>query len=227
MNFLQQAAKKACETILERMKPVRDENPNAEWSKLVDKAFDKQIDLCETYMFKPSDLQEYNIWAASCCEIEVDLLTGNIQILRVDIMEDVGESLSPGIDVGQIEGAFIMGLGYWLHESLIYDRQSGELLTNRTWNYKPPGAKDIPIDFRITFMRKSSNPFGVLRSKATGEPAAALAVVAVAALRHALNSARKDAMKIEDQDFYHLGAPTTAEQIFLTGFNDEKQFILN
>lgn len=209
------------------MKPVRDANPAADWPQLVDKAFEKNIDLMETFMFKQGDVKEYNIWAASCCEMEVDMLTGNIQIRRVDIMEDVGESLSPGVDVGQIEGAFVMGLGYWLTESLVYDRQSGELLTNRTWNYKVPGAKDIPIDFRITFLKNSSNPFGVLRSKATGEPAVAMSIVAVAALRHALNSARKDSKKDEDQDYYHLGAPTTAEQIFLAAFNDDKQYALN
>lgn len=58
-----------------------------------------------------------------------------------------------------------MGLGYWLTEILVYNRVNGELLSNRTWTYKPPGPKDIPIDFRIKFLQKSSNPFGVLRSK--------------------------------------------------------------
>ena len=147
------------------MKPIRDENKNAEWPELISKAFEKNVDLAATYMFKPTDIKDYNIWGASCCEIEVDVLTGNIQLRRVDIMEDVGESMSPGIDVGQIEGSFVMGIGYWFTEALVYNRESGELLTNRTWNYKPPGPKDIPVDFRVTFLQKSSNPFGVLRSK--------------------------------------------------------------
>lgn len=148
-----------------RLKPIKDENPEADWTQLIDKAFEKFVDLAATYMYKASDLKEYDIWGASCCEVEVDILTGNLLVSRVDILEDVGESMSPGVDVGQIEGAFVMGLGYWLSEGLVYNRENGELLTNRTWTYKPPGVKDIPIDFRVNFIRKSSNPFGVLRSK--------------------------------------------------------------
>lgn len=94
---------------MERLKPVKDEFPTLTWPELIDKAFDKNVDLAATYMYKPTDLKDYNIWAAACCEVDVDLLTGTIQLKRVDIMEDVGESLSPGVDVGQIEGAFVMG----------------------------------------------------------------------------------------------------------------------
>ena len=244
-NFFQ-AAKRACEILLERLKPIRAENPTAKWSTLIEKAFENYVDLSATYMYKPSDIKEYDVFGAACCEVEVDLLTGNIQLRRVDIVEDVGESMSPGIDVGQIEGAFVMGLGYWFYERLIHNQETGELLTNRTWNYKPPGAKDIPIDFRVTFLHKSSNPFGVLRSKgkkkkfrifyflfnhlvllATGEPALCLSIVALFALRHALDSARRDSGIESEDDFYHLGAPTTAEQIFFSANNQMEQYLLD
>lgn len=103
-----------------------------------------------------------------------------------------------------MEGAFIMGVGYWLTEELVVDAQNGQLLTNRTWNYKPPGANDIPVDFRIKFLQNSPNPIaGVLRSKATGEPAICMSVVINLAIRNALNSARKDAGL--DDSWYELG----------------------
>lgn len=159
------AVEKACKILNDRLKPIREKNKNAEWSLIIDEAYKSHIDLVANSMFKTPDVKTYDIWGTTCCEVEVDILSGNILVKRVDIMEDVGESLSPGIDIGQIEGAFVMGLGYWLTENLIFDQITGELLTNRTWNYKPPGAKDIPIDFRINFLKKASNPFGVLRSK--------------------------------------------------------------
>lgn len=155
--------------------------------------YDRQIDLTEKYLYKTSDLKPYMIYGCASADIELDLLTGNLLIRRVDIVEDTGNSMSPLIDVGQIEGAFIMGVGYWLAEELIYDRQTGELLTNRTWNYKPPGCKDIPIDFRVSFLKNNPNVgAGVLRSKATGEPALCMSIVVLSALRCALDSARKD-----------------------------------
>lgn len=174
--------------------PVRKSLPkNAKWQEITDAAFSRGIDLTTKYLFKPTDAKPYNIYGCASADIELDILTGNIQVRRVDIVEDTGESMSPLVDVGQIEGAFIMGLGYWLTEELVYNRQSGELVNNRTWNYKPPGAKDIPIDFRIKTVKTNGNSnLGVLRSKATGEPALCMSVVLNFALRHALDSARKD-----------------------------------
>lgn len=149
------------------MRPVRDaQKPGYTWSELVATCYDKQIDLRATVQFKDTDLAAYSIYGVTAAEVEVDILTGVFQLRRVDLWEDVGESMSPLVDVGQVEGAFIMGLGYWCTEELVYDRMDGRLLTDRTWNYKPPGALDIPVDFRIKFLRRSPNPnAGVLRSK--------------------------------------------------------------
>lgn len=159
------AVKKSCETLLERMQPIREELGDPEWKELTQTCYQRLIDLTCKSTFHKDDVSEYTIWGCSCAEVELDILTGNLQLKRVDILEDTGESMSPGIDVGQVEGAFVMGIGYWLTESIMYGPEKGELLSNRTWTYKPPGAKDIPIDFRVTFLQNSSNSAGVLRSK--------------------------------------------------------------
>lgn len=166
--------KNACEMLLERLKPVKDENPNASFEEIVEIAFTKNIDLSATFMYKEQDMIPYFVYGCSCAEVDVDFLTGNILLKRVDILEDTGESMSPGIDIGQIEGGFVSGLGIWLTENLVYDNKTAELLTNRSFNYKPPGAKDIPVDFRIRLLQKSPNPFFVLRSK--GESKAYLTI---------------------------------------------------
>ncbi|XP_059620522.1 xanthine dehydrogenase-like isoform X2 [Phlebotomus argentipes] len=219
------AVKKACEILLERIRPVREKNKEASWQELVGKCFGESIDLTASYLYKKADLTSYDIWGVSCAEIEIDTLTGMFQLRRVDILEDTGESLSPRVDVGQVEGAFVMGIGYWLHEKMIFNRQNAELLTNRTWTYKPPGAKDIPVDFRISFLKNASNSVGVLRSKATGEPALCMSIVVLFALRNALDAVRKDS-GAADGSYYSMGAPTTAENILLLAGNNVDQFSL-
>ncbi|XP_055908127.1 uncharacterized protein LOC129942966 [Eupeodes corollae] len=218
------AVRKSCDILMDRLRPVRESMKNPNWFDLIQEAHKKVINLIASDYYKAGDMQPYTICGLSLTEIEIDILTGNHLLKRVDLLEDTGESLNPNIDIGQIEGAFVMGLGYWLTEQLVYDRQTGELLTNRTWNYKPPGAKDIPIDFRIDLLQKSANPAGFMRSKATGEPAVCLSVSAIFAVQHAIQSARKDAgLK---REWVRLGAPTTPETIVLNCGSNASQFSL-
>lgn len=85
------------------MKPVQDTMPStSKWSDITEACFNKNIDLRATYEFKDTDVQGYNIYGMAAAEIEVDVLTGNYQLRRVDIIEDVGESMSPKVDVGQV-----------------------------------------------------------------------------------------------------------------------------
>ena len=107
----------------------------------------------------------YNIWGAAVTEVEVDILTGEMRTVRVDLVEDAGLSTSPLVDIGQVEGAFIMGLGLWTSEEIKHDPETGALLTMNTWEYKPPAAKDIPQDFRVTLLKGSRNPKGIMSSK--------------------------------------------------------------
>ncbi|EDW80733.1 uncharacterized protein Dwil_GK11683 [Drosophila willistoni] len=217
------AVRKACQTLNTRLEPVK--KPKATWVETVGAAYAASINMIASDHYKEGDMQNYHVYGLALTEIELDVLTGNNQIKRVDILEDAGESLSPNIDIGQIEGGFVMCLGYWLSEQLVYDRQTGRLLTNRSWNYKPPGPKDIPIDFRIELVQNPSpSSAGFMRSKATGEPPCCLAVSVVFALQQALQSARQDAGL--PREWVRLGAPTTPETLVLNAGHEVTSFKL-
>ena len=150
------------------MAPVRDQlGPGASWQEIIQEANNEDIDLCARYMFevKKDNYPGYNIWGLALTEVEVDILTGEMRVVRADLVEDAGLSTSPVIDIGQVEGAFIMGLGLWTSEQVKYETNTGELLTHNSWEYKPPAAKDIPEDFRVTLLRNARNPVGALSSK--------------------------------------------------------------
>ncbi|KAH8382927.1 hypothetical protein KR009_005850 [Drosophila setifemur] len=220
------AVRKACDTLNQRLAPVKKQlGAQATWLQVLQAAYVQSVFLIATESYKLGEIPNYSIFGLSLTELELVILTGNHLIRRVDILEDAGESLSPHIDVGQVEGAFVMGLGYYLTELLVYDRQTGQILTNRTWNYHPPGAKDIPIDFRIELLQKSPNPVGFMRSKATGEPALCLAVGVLFAMQHAIQSARKDAGL--PREWVRLGAPTTPETVVLNSGTQVETFTLN
>lgn len=82
---------------------------------------------------KNDNIKNYDIWGAACVEVEVDVLTGEKNVRRADLVQDTGASISPNIDVGQVEGAFVMALGLWMTEKIKYDPKDGRLLTNDTW----------------------------------------------------------------------------------------------
>lgn len=90
----------------------------------------------------------YYAYGAAVTEVEIDVLTGEFKIVRVDAVCDVNKSPNPAIDIGQLEGGFVQGIGFATTEELIYDEE-GRLVTDNIWNYKPPCSKTIPIDFRV------------------------------------------------------------------------------
>ncbi|XP_064292368.1 uncharacterized protein LOC128674487 [Plodia interpunctella] len=208
------ATMKACEEILQRLEPIRSKLKNPSWEQLITEAYNSGVNLQTSHIYSThDDVKPYDIYGVIIMEVELDILTGNHDVRRVDLLEDTGRSLSPQIDVAQIEGAFIMGLGYWTSENLTTDLNTGRILTDRTWTYKPPGIKDIPADFRVYFRRNYGNPYGVLQSKATGEPSFCLAVVITHALREAVRLARLDA-GYQDQ-WVEIHNPCTVENIFM------------
>lgn len=143
-------------------------------------AYLQQISLSTTGFYKTPDIyfdQEkaqgkpfhYYAYGLSVSEVELDVFTGYHELLRTDILHDVGESINPLIDKGQIEGAFVQGLGWVTTEELRYD-EKGHLLTHSPDTYKIPTMDDIPKDFRVKFTKNTANPNNIKRSKAVGEP---------------------------------------------------------
>ncbi|XP_011882440.1 PREDICTED: xanthine dehydrogenase-like [Vollenhovia emeryi] len=217
----------ACKEILKRLEPIRREMNNPNWQQLVFMAYQRDVDLCARHMYattQDNTIRSYGIYGVTIAEVEIDVLTGQHVIRRVDLMEDAGVSLNPEIDVGQVEGAFVMGIGYWTSEDLVYDPKTGVLTNDRTWNYKPPGAKDIPEDFRVFLRKNSVNTFGVLRSKATGEPPLCMSYAIPIAIRNALNSARAEAGNTDV--WYRLDGPCTTERILLSSLTSKDNMVL-
>ena len=116
-----------------------------------------------------------------------------------------------------------MGLGYWLYEKVRYDPETGKCLSNGTWEYKVPTTKDIPADFRITFLKNNPNPLGVLGSKCIGEPPLCLSPCIAFAVKRAIEAARQE---IGKDDFFPLNSPATVESIQQLCLVDCSQFKL-
>jgi xanthine dehydrogenase large subunit len=125
---------------------------------------------------------------AAVSEVLIDTLTGEYKLLRADILHDVGHSLNPAIDIGQIEGAFIQGMGWLTTEELVWNDQ-GRLLSNNPATYKIPAISDTPIDFRVDLLSNDPNrEETIYNSKAVGEPPFMLGISVWSALRDAISS---------------------------------------
>jgi xanthine dehydrogenase large subunit len=149
----------------------------------------------------------YFAYGAAVSEVVIDTLTGENRLLRVDILHDVGRSLNPAIDMGQIEGGFIQGLGWLTTEELWWD-DKGRLHTHAPSTYKIPTANDRPDDMRIRIWEKGENRAPTIyRSKAVGEPPLMLALSAFSALTEAVAAAG------DYRVFPLLDAPATPERI--------------
>jgi len=130
----------------------------------------------------------YFAYGAACCEVVIDTLTGEYRLLRADILHDVGASLNPAIDIGQVEGGFVQGVGWLTCEELVWS-EKGQLLTDGPASYKIPAISDVPADLRVTLGENRKNPQDtVFHSKAVGEPPFMLGIAAWCALQDAVAS---------------------------------------
>ena len=139
----------------------------------------------------------------ACTEVEVDRFTGQMQVVRADILMDVGESLNPGIDRGQIIGGFVQGMGWCTTEELVYGGD-GTLKSYSPTTYKIPNISDVPTALNVRFLHNPDNHISVKRSKALGEPPLLLGLSAWLAAKDALRSAGFDGV---------LDLPATGERL--------------
>ena len=145
---------------------------------------------------------------AAVSEVEVDGFTGELQVRRVDILQDVGTSINEGINRGQVEGGFVQGMGWLTAEELVWNRE-GKLLTHSPDTYKIPAVGDVPRDFHVRLLEDAPNPKRTIhRSKAVGEPPFMLAISVREAIRDAVAAFGPGGRQVR------LASPATGEAIF-------------
>ena len=154
----------------------------------------------------------YFAYGAACTEVAIDTLTGESRVLKVDILHDVGTSINPAIDIGQIEGGFVQGMGWLTTEQLVWN-DKGLLTTHAPSTYKIPATGDIPEQFNVDLWPEPNREDNVYGSKAVGEPPFMLAISVYEALKAAVASGRGG------DSIVKLTAPATAENVLraLTG----------
>ena len=154
----------------------------------------------------------YVTTGVAASEVEVDTATGDFGIRRSDVLMDLGRSINPAVDIGQIEGAFVQGTGWLTLEQVVMGSAEfpwvprGVVRTIGPGNYKIPSADDIPRDFRVHLLRDSANPRAVHSSRAVGEPPFFLGSSVFFAIRRALGVAGEA----------HVEAPLTTPKIYDT-----------
>ncbi|MEH6491770.1 xanthine dehydrogenase molybdopterin binding subunit [Halopseudomonas sp.] len=170
-----------------------------DWAEFVQKAYMNRVSLSSSgfyatpkihYDFATGQGHPFLYYAngAACSEVVLDTLTGEYRVLRTDILHDVGQSLNPAIDIGQIEGGFVQGMGWLTTEELVYNDE-GRLMTTGPATYKIPAVSDTPPDLRVNLLPASPNREAtVFRSKAVGEPPLMLGIAVWSALRDAVAS---------------------------------------
>jgi xanthine dehydrogenase large subunit len=186
------------------------------WEQAVDDAYHSRVQLWSDGFYRTPKIHYdkhtltgrpfyYFSYGAACTEVAIDTLTGENRVLKVDILHDVGTSINPAIDIGQIEGGFIQGMGWLTTEQLVWS-DKGYLATHAPSTYKIPATGDVPEHFRIELWPEANREDNVGGSKAVGEPPFMLAISVWEALRDAAAAARGDGR-------VRMDAPATAENV--------------
>lgn len=214
----------ACEQLNERLQPYKEKlGKDAKMKDLVHAAYFDRVNLSANGFYKTPDIGYmwgqntgqmflYFTQGVTAAEVEIDTLTGDWTCLRADIKMDVGRSINPAIDYGQIEGAFVQGQGLFTTEESLWHRASGQLFTRGPGTYKIPGFRDIPQVFNVSLLKdvKWENLRTIQRSRGVGEPPLFMGSSVFFAIRDALKAARK---QYGVEDVLQLQSPATPERI--------------
>jgi xanthine dehydrogenase large subunit len=216
------AVKHACEQIRQRLDELAA-GRELGWEKLVQEAYLSRVQLWAAGFFRteglewdPSTMQghpfKYFAYGAAATEVEVDGFTGACRTRRVDIVHDVGDSLSPLVDLGQIEGGFVQGAGWLTLEDLRWDESDGptrgRLATQAASTYKLPSLGEMPEEWHVSLLREAHEDGAVYGSKAVGEPPLMQAFSVREAIRAAVAAFGPDGTSVE------LPSPATPEAVF-------------
>ena len=178
---------------------VRIRDQFVSFEELIQQAYFGQVSLSSTGFYRtPKIFYDrdqargrpfyYFAYGAACSEVIVDTLTGEYRMLRSDILHDVGASLNPAIDIGQVEGGFVQGMGWLTMEELVWN-DKGKLMTSGPASYKVPAVADMPLDLRVKLVENRKNPEDtVFHSKAVGEPPFMLGISVWCAIKDAVAS---------------------------------------
>ena len=188
------------------------------FEELIQQAYFGQVSLSSTGFYRTPKIYYdrdqargrpfyYYAYGAACSEVIVDTLTGEYRMLRSDILHDVGASLNPAIDIGQVEGGFVQGMGWLTMEELVWNNK-GRLMTSGPASYKVPAVADMPLDLRIKLVENRKNPEDtVFHSKAVGEPPFMLGISVWCAIKDAVASLAN--YKVQPK----IDAPATPERV--------------
>jgi xanthine dehydrogenase large subunit len=193
-------------------------NRSMSFAELAKLAWERRVSLSATGFYRTPKIHwdfttntgrpfYYFVYGAAAAEVAVDTLTGETRVLRAELLQDCGRSLNPAIDLGQIEGAFVQGLGWLTMEELWWDAE-GRLRTHGPSTYKIPGSRDVPPVFNARILADAPNREATIyRSKAVGEPPLMLAISVWLAIRDAIASVAEHRLAP------HLDAPATPERV--------------
>ena len=192
---------------------------SVDWADLVKQAWLERVGLSVTGFYMTPEIKYdfttlngrafyYYCYGAAVTEVEIDTRTGEWWLKAVDIVHDVGNSINPAIDKGQVEGAYVQGMGWLTMEECIWDKK-GKLLTHGPSTYKIPVAGDVPEHLKISFFENHNIKPTPFNSKAVGEPPLMLALSSYFALRDAVSASANH------QTVVHMNAPATPERILM------------